>query len=150
MQRGLGVGQKYASKVGKLDCGLLVLCGFWVTNTLWLSGNNIIWFDSFNLMAYTAKEYTEVFQFILGIWLLLLYNFVTYVNLHDIIKFLRELYFCIYSLFFLHTDEVLFFIWKSLVTPVESILEFVLRRLTTNELSTVSNDWDILWCGFAC
>ncbi|KAF4793430.1 hypothetical protein TURU_111996 [Turdus rufiventris] len=36
-------------------------------------------------------------------------------------------------------DEVLFFIWKSLVTPVESILEFVLRRLTTNELSTVSD-----------
>uniref|UniRef100_A0A8D2NB35 tRNA (guanosine(18)-2'-O)-methyltransferase TARBP1 n=1 Tax=Zonotrichia albicollis TaxID=44394 RepID=A0A8D2NB35_ZONAL len=39
-------------------------------------------------------------------------------------------------------DEVLFFIWKSLVTPVESILEFVLRRLTTNELSTVSNDYE--------
>uniref|UniRef100_H0ZIX2 tRNA (guanosine(18)-2'-O)-methyltransferase TARBP1 n=1 Tax=Taeniopygia guttata TaxID=59729 RepID=H0ZIX2_TAEGU len=36
-------------------------------------------------------------------------------------------------------DEVLFFIWKSLVTPVESILEFVLRRLTTNELSTVGD-----------
>ncbi|XP_039424514.1 probable methyltransferase TARBP1 [Corvus cornix cornix] len=36
-------------------------------------------------------------------------------------------------------DEVLVFIWKSLVTPVESILEFVLRRLTTNELSTVGD-----------
>uniref|UniRef100_U3KGK6 tRNA (guanosine(18)-2'-O)-methyltransferase TARBP1 n=1 Tax=Ficedula albicollis TaxID=59894 RepID=U3KGK6_FICAL len=36
-------------------------------------------------------------------------------------------------------DEVLLFIWKSLVTPVESILEFVLRRLTTNELSTVGD-----------
>ncbi|KAF2986096.1 hypothetical protein EK904_013731, partial [Melospiza melodia maxima] len=36
-------------------------------------------------------------------------------------------------------DEVLFFIWKSVVTPVESILEFVLRRLTTNELSTVGD-----------
>ncbi|NXI23009.1 TARB1 methyltransferase, partial [Sterrhoptilus dennistouni] len=36
-------------------------------------------------------------------------------------------------------DEVLFFLWKSLVTPVESILEFVLRRLTTNELSTVGD-----------
>ncbi|NWW15759.1 TARB1 methyltransferase, partial [Falcunculus frontatus] len=36
-------------------------------------------------------------------------------------------------------DEVLFFIWKSLFTPVESILEFVLRRLTTNELSTVGD-----------
>ncbi|NXQ63242.1 TARB1 methyltransferase, partial [Anthoscopus minutus] len=36
-------------------------------------------------------------------------------------------------------DEVLFFIWKSLATPVESILEFVLRRLTTNELSTVGD-----------
>ncbi|NWZ79161.1 TARB1 methyltransferase, partial [Poecile atricapillus] len=36
-------------------------------------------------------------------------------------------------------DEVLFFIWKSLVTPVESILEFVLRRLTANELSTVGD-----------
>ncbi|XP_071288156.1 probable methyltransferase TARBP1 isoform X3 [Agelaius tricolor] len=36
-------------------------------------------------------------------------------------------------------DEVLFFIWKSLVTPVESILEFVLRRLITNELSTVGD-----------
>ncbi|KAL9864862.1 putative methyltransferase TARBP1 [Geothlypis trichas] len=36
-------------------------------------------------------------------------------------------------------DEVLFFIWKSLVTPVESILEFILRRLTTNELSTVGD-----------
>ncbi|XP_056343411.1 probable methyltransferase TARBP1 isoform X1 [Oenanthe melanoleuca] len=36
-------------------------------------------------------------------------------------------------------DEVLLFIWKSLVTPVESILEFILRRLTTNELSTVGD-----------
>ncbi|XP_042673501.1 probable methyltransferase TARBP1 [Centrocercus urophasianus] len=36
-------------------------------------------------------------------------------------------------------DEVLFFIWKSLVTPVESILEFILRRLTANELRTVSD-----------
>ncbi|OWK63118.1 putative methyltransferase TARBP1 [Lonchura striata] len=36
-------------------------------------------------------------------------------------------------------DEVLFFIWKSLVTPVESILEFILRRLATNELSTVGD-----------
>ncbi|XP_077031707.1 tRNA (guanosine(18)-2'-O)-methyltransferase TARBP1 isoform X4 [Agelaius phoeniceus] len=36
-------------------------------------------------------------------------------------------------------DEVLFFIWKSLVTPVESILEFLLRRLITNELSTVGD-----------
>ncbi|NWY38321.1 TARB1 methyltransferase, partial [Sylvia atricapilla] len=36
-------------------------------------------------------------------------------------------------------DEVLFFIWKSLVTPVDSILEFVLRRLTANELSTVGD-----------
>ncbi|NXC46992.1 TARB1 methyltransferase, partial [Penelope pileata] len=36
-------------------------------------------------------------------------------------------------------DGVLFFIWKSLMTPVESILEFVLRRLTTNELSTVGD-----------
>ncbi|KAM6367232.1 putative methyltransferase TARBP1 isoform 4-T4 [Alca torda] len=36
-------------------------------------------------------------------------------------------------------DGVLFFIWKSLVTPVESILEFVLQRLTTNELSTVGD-----------
>uniref|UniRef100_A0A803VVV5 TAR (HIV-1) RNA binding protein 1 n=1 Tax=Ficedula albicollis TaxID=59894 RepID=A0A803VVV5_FICAL len=39
-------------------------------------------------------------------------------------------------------DEVLLFIWKSLVTPVESILEFVLRRLTTNELSTVGDDYE--------
>ncbi|NXW07641.1 TARB1 methyltransferase, partial [Fregetta grallaria] len=36
-------------------------------------------------------------------------------------------------------DGVLYFIWKSLMTPVESILEFVLRRLTTNELSTVGD-----------
>uniref|UniRef100_A0A8C5UKP8 tRNA (guanosine(18)-2'-O)-methyltransferase TARBP1 n=1 Tax=Malurus cyaneus samueli TaxID=2593467 RepID=A0A8C5UKP8_9PASS len=36
-------------------------------------------------------------------------------------------------------DEVLLFIWKSLVTPVESVLEFVLRRLTTNELSSVGD-----------
>uniref|UniRef100_A0A663FCM7 tRNA (guanosine(18)-2'-O)-methyltransferase TARBP1 n=1 Tax=Aquila chrysaetos chrysaetos TaxID=223781 RepID=A0A663FCM7_AQUCH len=36
-------------------------------------------------------------------------------------------------------DGVLFFIWKSLMMPVESILEFVLRRLTTNELSTVGD-----------
>uniref|UniRef100_A0A8B9MQF0 tRNA (guanosine(18)-2'-O)-methyltransferase TARBP1 n=1 Tax=Accipiter nisus TaxID=211598 RepID=A0A8B9MQF0_9AVES len=36
-------------------------------------------------------------------------------------------------------DEVLVFIWKSLMMPVESILEFVLRRLTTNELSTVGD-----------
>ncbi|NXI58537.1 TARB1 methyltransferase, partial [Chloroceryle aenea] len=36
-------------------------------------------------------------------------------------------------------DGVLIFIWKSLMTPVESILEFVLRRLTTNELSTVAD-----------
>uniref|UniRef100_A0A8B9QH36 tRNA (guanosine(18)-2'-O)-methyltransferase TARBP1 n=1 Tax=Apteryx owenii TaxID=8824 RepID=A0A8B9QH36_APTOW len=36
-------------------------------------------------------------------------------------------------------DGVLIFIWKSLMTPVESILEFVLRRLTTNELSTVGD-----------
>ncbi|NWI93242.1 TARB1 methyltransferase, partial [Pitta sordida] len=36
-------------------------------------------------------------------------------------------------------DRVLFFIWKSLVTPVESILEFILRRLTTDELSTVGD-----------
>uniref|UniRef100_A0A8C6K4X2 tRNA (guanosine(18)-2'-O)-methyltransferase TARBP1 n=1 Tax=Melopsittacus undulatus TaxID=13146 RepID=A0A8C6K4X2_MELUD len=36
-------------------------------------------------------------------------------------------------------DGVLCFIWKSLMTPVESILEFVLRRLTTNELSTVGD-----------
>ncbi|NXX12459.1 TARB1 methyltransferase, partial [Podargus strigoides] len=36
-------------------------------------------------------------------------------------------------------DGVLFFIWKSLLAPVESILEFVLRRLTTNELSTVGD-----------
>lgn len=28
------------------------------------------------------------------------------------------------------------------MTPVESILQFVLRRLTTNELSTVSNDYE--------
>uniref|UniRef100_A0A8C5NMY6 tRNA (guanosine(18)-2'-O)-methyltransferase TARBP1 n=1 Tax=Junco hyemalis TaxID=40217 RepID=A0A8C5NMY6_JUNHY len=38
-----------------------------------------------------------------------------------------------------NAQDVLFFIWKSLVTPVESILEFVLRRLTTNELSTVGD-----------
>ncbi|XP_052661644.1 probable methyltransferase TARBP1 isoform X3 [Harpia harpyja] len=36
-------------------------------------------------------------------------------------------------------DGVLVFIWKSLMMPVESILEFVLRRLTTNELSTVGD-----------
>ncbi|KAJ7396199.1 hypothetical protein BTVI_147805 [Pitangus sulphuratus] len=36
-------------------------------------------------------------------------------------------------------DRVLIFIWKSLLTPVESILEFVLRRLTTDELSTVGD-----------
>ncbi|KAM9297134.1 putative methyltransferase TARBP1 isoform 5-T5 [Morus bassanus] len=36
-------------------------------------------------------------------------------------------------------DRVLVFIWKSLMTPVESILDFVLRRLTTNELSTVGD-----------
>ncbi|XP_062497890.1 probable methyltransferase TARBP1 [Pezoporus occidentalis] len=36
-------------------------------------------------------------------------------------------------------DGVLCFIWKSLMTPVESILEFLLRRLTTNELSTVGD-----------
>ncbi|NXV01728.1 TARB1 methyltransferase, partial [Cettia cetti] len=36
-------------------------------------------------------------------------------------------------------DEVLFFIWKSLVTPVESILEFVFRQLTTSELNTVGD-----------
>ncbi|NXJ08323.1 TARB1 methyltransferase, partial [Odontophorus gujanensis] len=36
-------------------------------------------------------------------------------------------------------DDVLFFIWKSLMTPVESVLEFILRRLTTNELSTVGD-----------
>ncbi|XP_061846989.1 probable methyltransferase TARBP1 isoform X2 [Colius striatus] len=36
-------------------------------------------------------------------------------------------------------DEVLFFVWKSLMTPVESILEFVLRRLTANELSTIDD-----------
>ncbi|NXI18140.1 TARB1 methyltransferase, partial [Irena cyanogastra] len=36
-------------------------------------------------------------------------------------------------------DEVLFFIWKSLVMPMESVLEFVLRQLTTNELSTVGD-----------
>ncbi|XP_054018241.1 probable methyltransferase TARBP1 [Dryobates pubescens] len=36
-------------------------------------------------------------------------------------------------------DGVLFFIWKTLVTPVESILEFILRQLTTNELSTVGD-----------
>ncbi|NXU59086.1 TARB1 methyltransferase, partial [Turnix velox] len=36
-------------------------------------------------------------------------------------------------------DEVLFFVRKSLVTPVESIFEFFLRRLTTNELSTVGD-----------
>ncbi|NWQ76051.1 TARB1 methyltransferase, partial [Columbina picui] len=36
-------------------------------------------------------------------------------------------------------DGVLFFIWKSLMTPVESILEFILRQLTTNELSTVGD-----------
>ncbi|NWX23654.1 TARB1 methyltransferase, partial [Aegotheles bennettii] len=36
-------------------------------------------------------------------------------------------------------DGVLVFIWKSLITPVESVLEFILRRLTTNELSTVGD-----------
>ncbi|KAJ7416591.1 putative methyltransferase TARBP1 isoform X3 [Willisornis vidua] len=36
-------------------------------------------------------------------------------------------------------DGVLFFIWKSLMPPVESILQFVLRRLTTDELSTVGD-----------
>ncbi|XP_050172508.1 probable methyltransferase TARBP1 isoform X2 [Myiozetetes cayanensis] len=36
-------------------------------------------------------------------------------------------------------DRVLIFIWKSLLTPVESILEFVLRRLTTDELSAVGD-----------
>uniref|UniRef100_A0A8B9BEL4 tRNA (guanosine(18)-2'-O)-methyltransferase TARBP1 n=1 Tax=Anser brachyrhynchus TaxID=132585 RepID=A0A8B9BEL4_9AVES len=36
-------------------------------------------------------------------------------------------------------DKVLSFIWKSLMTPVESILEFILRQLTTNELSTVGD-----------
>ncbi|XP_069708434.1 probable methyltransferase TARBP1 isoform X2 [Phaenicophaeus curvirostris] len=36
-------------------------------------------------------------------------------------------------------DEVLFFIWKSLMTAVESVLEFVLRQLTTDELSTVGD-----------
>ncbi|XP_064365313.1 probable methyltransferase TARBP1 isoform X2 [Dromaius novaehollandiae] len=36
-------------------------------------------------------------------------------------------------------DGVLIFIWKSLMTPVESILEFVLRQLTTHELSTVGD-----------
>ncbi|XP_053918398.1 probable methyltransferase TARBP1 [Cuculus canorus] len=36
-------------------------------------------------------------------------------------------------------DEVLFFIWKSLMTAVESVLEFILRRLTTDELSTVGD-----------
>ncbi|PKU48563.1 hypothetical protein llap_1099 [Limosa lapponica baueri] len=36
-------------------------------------------------------------------------------------------------------DGVLCFIWKSLVTPVESILEFLLRRLTANELRTVGD-----------
>ncbi|NWX86252.1 TARB1 methyltransferase, partial [Nothoprocta pentlandii] len=39
----------------------------------------------------------------------------------------------------LQDDGVLIFIWKSLMTPVESILEFILRRLTTNELSTVGD-----------
>ncbi|KAM8809796.1 putative methyltransferase TARBP1 [Eudromia elegans] len=39
----------------------------------------------------------------------------------------------------LQDDGVLIFIWKSLMTPVESVLEFVLRRLTTNELSTVGD-----------
>lgn len=33
------------------------------------------------------------------------------------------------------------------MTPVESVLDFLLRRLTTNELSTVR---DMLRCGFAC
>lgn len=28
------------------------------------------------------------------------------------------------------------------MTPVESVLEFILRRLTANELSTVSNYWE--------
>ncbi|XP_074017579.1 probable methyltransferase TARBP1 [Numenius arquata] len=36
-------------------------------------------------------------------------------------------------------DGVLVFIWKSLVTPLESILGFLLRRLTANELSTVGD-----------
>uniref|UniRef100_A0A663MZX7 tRNA (guanosine(18)-2'-O)-methyltransferase TARBP1 n=1 Tax=Athene cunicularia TaxID=194338 RepID=A0A663MZX7_ATHCN len=36
-------------------------------------------------------------------------------------------------------DRVLFFIWKSLMITVESILAFVLRRLTANELSTVGD-----------
>ncbi|NXY47169.1 TARB1 methyltransferase, partial [Ceuthmochares aereus] len=36
-------------------------------------------------------------------------------------------------------DEVLVFIWKSLMTAVESVLEFVLRQLTTDELSTVGD-----------
>ncbi|XP_040455304.1 probable methyltransferase TARBP1 [Falco naumanni] len=36
-------------------------------------------------------------------------------------------------------DGVLFFIWKSVATSVESILEFIVRRLTTNELSTVGD-----------
>uniref|UniRef100_A0A8C2SSU2 tRNA (guanosine(18)-2'-O)-methyltransferase TARBP1 n=1 Tax=Coturnix japonica TaxID=93934 RepID=A0A8C2SSU2_COTJA len=36
-------------------------------------------------------------------------------------------------------DEVLSFIRKSLVMPVESVLEFILRRLTTDELSTVGD-----------
>ncbi|NWH72728.1 TARB1 methyltransferase, partial [Piaya cayana] len=36
-------------------------------------------------------------------------------------------------------DEVLFFIRKSLMTAVESVLEFVLRQLTTDELSTVGD-----------
>ncbi|XP_062428255.1 probable methyltransferase TARBP1 isoform X2 [Rhea pennata] len=36
-------------------------------------------------------------------------------------------------------DGVLIFIWKYLMTAVESILEFVLRRLTANELSTIGD-----------
>ncbi|NWU88446.1 TARB1 methyltransferase, partial [Upupa epops] len=36
-------------------------------------------------------------------------------------------------------DGVLLFIWKSLMKPVESILKFILRRLTTKELSSVGD-----------
>ncbi|KAM9382300.1 LOW QUALITY PROTEIN: putative methyltransferase TARBP1 [Phaethornis superciliosus] len=36
-------------------------------------------------------------------------------------------------------DGVLGFILKSLMTPMESILQFILRRLTTNELNTVGD-----------
>ena len=41
-------------------------------------------------------------------------------------------------LFFLHTDEVFTLLQNFIMSTTESISEFILRRLTMNELSTVS------------